>query len=111
MALILLGSIMFSGIGMTLSGLFRDVEAASAVGNAIAFPMMFLSGTYFPLDMMPSYLQAVSKALPLTYLSDGLRYAMVYNFPEGVYTNLAIVGALAVAFIILGAFITRWKER
>jgi ABC-2 type transport system permease protein len=110
-ALILLGSIMFSGIGMTLSGLFRDVEAASAVGNAIAFPMMFLSGTYFPLDMMPTYLQAVSKALPLTYLSDGLRYAMVYNFPEGVYTNLAIVGALAVAFIILGAFITRWKER
>jgi ABC-2 type transport system permease protein len=41
--MILLGSIMFSGIGMTLSGFIKDVEAASALGNAIAFPMMFLS--------------------------------------------------------------------
>ena len=46
--MIFLGSVMFSGIGMTLSGLIKDVEAASAIGNAIAFPMMFLSGTYFP---------------------------------------------------------------
>jgi len=41
---------------------------ARATGNAIAFPMMFLSGTYFPLEVMPPYLQTVSKALPLIYL-------------------------------------------
>ncbi|MBM4400678.1 MAG: hypothetical protein FJ045_01880, partial [Crenarchaeota archaeon] len=69
-ALILLGSIMFSGMGMALSGFIKDVEAASAIGNAIAFPMMFLSGTYFPMEIMPSYLQTISKALPLTYVSE-----------------------------------------
>ena len=109
--LIFLGSVMFSGIGMLLSGLIKDVEAASAVGNAIAFPMMFLSGAYFPMEFMPSYIQTIAKALPLTYFADGLRYAMIYKYPEGVYTNMAIVAVLAVGFIIVGALVTRWKEK
>jgi ABC-2 type transport system permease protein len=109
--MILLGSIMFSGIGMTLSGFIKDVEAASAIGNAIAFPMMFLSGTYFPLEIMPSYLQTISKALPLTYFSQGLKSAMLYKDPEGIYINMAIVAVLAVAFIVVGSLVTRWKEK
>jgi ABC-2 type transport system permease protein len=109
--MILLGSIMFSGIGMTLSGFIKDVEAASAIGNAIAFPMMFLSGTYFPLEIMPSYLQTISKALPLTYFSQGLKSAMLYKDPGGIYINMAIVAVLAVVFIIVGALVTRWKEK
>jgi ABC-2 type transport system permease protein len=109
--LIFLGSIMFSGMGMLLSGFIKDVEAASAIGNAIAFPMMFLSGTYFPLELMPSYIQMVSKALPLTYFTDGLRYSLLYQYPEGVYTNMAIVAVLAVVFLVLGAFVTKWKEK
>ena len=64
LTLIFLGSVMFSGMGMILSGLVKDVEAASAIGNAIAFPMMFLSGTYFPLEFMPSYLQTVATRCP-----------------------------------------------
>jgi ABC-2 type transport system permease protein len=109
--LIFLGSVMFSGIGMLLSGVVKDVEAASALGNAIAFPMMFLSGTYFPLEFMPGYMQSIAKVLPLTYFSDGLRYALLYKYPEGIYTNMAIVAVLAVVFIVLGSFVTRWKEK
>lgn len=109
--LIFLGSVMFSGVELILSGLVKDVEAASAIGNAIAFPMMFLSGTYFPLEFMPSYLQTVAKALPLTYFSDGLRYAMIYQYTAGIYTNMAVVAALVVAFILIGSQVTRWKEK
>ncbi len=109
--LILLGSMMFSGIGMTLSGFIKDVEAASAIGNAIAFPMMFLSGTYFPLEIMPSYIQTISKALPLTYFSEGLKASMLYGYAEGIYFNMAIVAILAVVFIIVGALVTRWKSK
>jgi len=107
--MILLGSIMFSGMGMILSGFIKDVEAASAIGNAIAFPMMFLSGTYFPIEVMPSYIQTISKVLPLTYFSEGLKYSMLYKYPEGVYFNMAIVAVLAGVFIIIGAMVTRWK--
>jgi len=109
--LILLGSIMFSGIGMTVSGLLKDAEAASALGNALAFPMMFLSGTYFPLEWMPSYLQTISTALPPTYFSEGLKNSMIYQNFESALLNMAIVAVLAVVFIIIGALVTRWKEK
>ena len=77
----------------------------------INFPLMFLSETYFPLEMMPSYLQTISKALPLTYFSEGLKHAMIYKNPEGVYLNMAIVAVLAVIFIIVGSLVTKWKEK
>ena len=109
--MIFIGSVMFSGLGMILGGLVKDVEAAVALGNAIAYPMMFLSGTYFPLEIMPSYLQSISRVLPLTYFSDGLRYALIYRYTEGVFTNMAVITVLAVAFILIGAVVTRWKEK
>lgn len=110
-AIILLGSIMFSGIGMALSGVIKDVEAATAIGNVIAFPMMYLSGTFYPLELMPSFIQTVAKALPLTYFSEGLKYSMLYKYPEGIYMNMAVIAALAVIFIIVGALVTRWKSK
>lgn len=110
-SLIFLGSVMFSGIGMILSGFIKDVEAASAIGNAIAFPMMFLSGTYWPIEFMPTYLQAFSRILPLTYFSEGLRYAMIYNYGAGIVTSMAVVSVLAAVFIIVGAIVTQWKEK
>jgi ABC-2 type transport system permease protein len=109
--LVFLGSVMFSGIGMLLSGLVKDVEAASAIGNAIAFPMMFLSGTYFPMEFMPAYLQSFARILPLTYFSEGLRYAMISKYSEGIFASMAIITALAVVFIIIGSLVTRWKEK
>ena len=39
--------------------------------------MMFLSGTFFPIDQMPQSLQAVARLIPLTYLADALRQVMV----------------------------------
>ena len=105
------GAILFSGIGMTLAGLVSDPEAASGLGNAIAFPMMFLSGTFWSLDVMPFYLQAVARVLPLTYFADGLRDAMILNNHTAALTNLGITAGFAVAFVAIGAWATRWQEK
>jgi len=58
---------------MMIAGLVKDPEAASGIGNAIALPMMFLSGSFWPVEIMPKYLQTIAKFLPLTYFSDGSR--------------------------------------
>lgn len=107
---LIVGAVLFSGIGMTLAGLVSDPEAAAGLGNAIAFPMMFLSGTFWPIDIMPSYLQAAAKVLPLTYFADGLRASMVLNNASSALMNLEITLAFAVVFIAIGAWATRWKE-
>jgi ABC-2 type transport system permease protein len=107
---LIVGAILFAGIGTTLAGLVSDPEAASGLGNAIAFPMMFLSGTFWQIDVMPSYLQSVAKFLPLTYFADGLRASMVLNNVNSALTDMAICAGFAVVFIAIGALATRWRE-
>jgi ABC-2 type transport system permease protein len=109
--LIIAGAVAFSGMGLVLAGVLKDVEAVSAAGNALSFPMMFLSGSYIPLEIMPSYMQTFAQFLPLTYLSNGLRAALVTGDTNSAIMNLAIVLAMGMVMILLGSRLTRWKER
>ncbi len=110
LGLIFLGSVVFCGMGLTLGGMIKDIEAANAAGNAIAFPMMFLSGAFFPLEMMPDFMNAIAKVLPLYYFHDGLRKIMIYGNPEGAVLPFAIFAVLAVVFVFVGIRMTKWGE-
>jgi ABC-2 type transport system permease protein len=108
--LIVSGAIAFPGIGMVVARFVKESDAADAAGNAITFPMMFLSGSFFPLEMMPDFLQQIAKVLPLTYLNNGLRDSMIYGNVTGALTNMAIMLGIGAFFIILGALITNWRQ-
>ncbi len=71
--LALLGSAVFMAIGFAIAGWAKNEDQAQPVAQLIQFPMMFLSGTFFPRDSFPHALQAVTGFLPLTYLADALR--------------------------------------
>jgi len=111
LAFIAVGALLFTSLGMLFGTIVRDPESGVAVANAIGFPMMFLSGSFWPLEQMPSYLQTVSRALPLTYLNAGLRDTMVFGNTSGALLNLAVVSVLAVALFLLSAKLVSWKER
>jgi ABC-2 type transport system permease protein len=74
--LVLVGAIMFLGLGFAISGFAKTVESVPAIANLVIFPMLFLGGTFFPLDTMPDWLQNIAKYLPLTYFSEALRDVM-----------------------------------
>ena len=67
----------FGGIGMILTRVANEAESAAAAANFIMFPMMFLAGSFFPLEMMPGFLQTIARILPLYYVNEGLRASMV----------------------------------
>lgn len=71
-----LGGIMFLGMGFTISGLAKTVDAVPAIANLIVFPMLFLSGVFFPTNAMPTWLQSVVEYLPLTHFADAVREVM-----------------------------------
>ena len=110
LAIIISGALVFPGIGMVVARFVKDEEAADAAGNAITFPMMFLSGTFFPLEIMPDILQNIARVLPLTYMNEGLRDAMIFGRPEGALLNMTVILVLGAAFIILGSLVTSWRE-
>jgi ABC-2 type transport system permease protein len=75
--LLLLGIFSFVGLGIVITSFTKDQETAQMLMMTLMFPMMFLSGVFFPIQQMPWYMQGVSKFLPLTYAADALRKVMV----------------------------------
>jgi ABC-2 type transport system permease protein len=75
--LLLLGVFSFVGIGIVITSFAKDQETATMLMMTLMFPMMFLSGVFFPIQQMPWYMQDISRVLPLTYASQALRKVMV----------------------------------
>ena len=108
--LVIATSFLFSGMGMLIGRFVKEEETADMAGGAITFPMMFLAGTFFPLEQMPEFLQSIAQVLPLYYVNEGLRNAMIYeNFDKTLYFS-AFVLVFAAVFFILGVVFTKWKE-
>ncbi|RPI01935.1 MAG: ABC transporter permease [Zetaproteobacteria bacterium] len=100
----------FAGMGMILTRVATEAESAVAAANVIMFPMMFLSGSFFPLEMMPGFLQTFARVLPLYYVNEGLRASMVFADTMTALRCSAVIGAFAAAVFILGTLSTRWEE-
>jgi ABC-2 type transport system permease protein len=100
----------FVGIGMILTRFAKEAESAAAAANAISFPMMFLSGSFFPLEMMPGFMQTVARILPLYYVNEGLRASMVFDDPMTALRYSAIIGVFAAMVFSLGIIATKWEE-
>jgi ABC-2 type transport system permease protein len=109
--LIAAGTVEFTSLGMLLGIFIRDQETAAAIANAIGFPMMFLAGSFFPLDLFPSYLRAVANFLPLTYLNEGLRATMVLGNDATALVDLAVTAVFAGACFIIAARGLSWKSK
>jgi ABC-2 type transport system permease protein len=108
--MVAMASLMFTGLGMIIARFVKDPDGADAAANVITFPMMFLSGSFFPLSQMPQFLQTIAQVLPLTYVSEGLRAAMIFGQPQQAIVNTAFITVLGVISIAVGSFITKWEE-
>ncbi len=64
----------------------------------------FLSGALFPLSNLPKLLNVITSFDPLTYGVDGLRGALLGIFHFGVMTDIAVLCAVALAFISVGSY-------
>lgn len=100
----------FSGVGMLFGRLARDAQSAAALANVITFPMMFLSGSFFPLEQMPDFLQSFARILPLYYVNQGLRESMLFENMLAAGQNTVVIGVFAVIVFALGVYLTTWKQ-
>lgn len=109
-ALILTGIMTFVGLGMIFAAILKSEESASSASTMIIFPLMFLSGTFFSIDLMPSFLKAIAQISPLTYLNYGLRDVMISGNASDALFNLGVVAAIGVVFFAAGVALMKWKE-
>ncbi|AKI97711.1 ABC transporter permease [Kosmotoga pacifica] len=83
---LVLGIMSFIGVGIIVTASAPDQETSQMMLTTLMFPMMFLSGVFFPVNQMPSFMQSLSKFFPLTYAADALRKVMILG---GTLSNIS----------------------
>ncbi|USN97025.1 MAG: ABC transporter permease [Candidatus Nomurabacteria bacterium] len=107
---LMLGVITILGIGLALGGWAKNERQAAPLSNIIVFPMMFLSGTFFPRFLMPEWLQTFSGFLPLTPIIDGIRLIAT----EGkhlweITPQLGLMGIWMIVIYFIAFRVFRWE--
>ncbi|MCW2764707.1 MAG: transporter permease [Nocardioides sp.] len=109
--LLVVGTLCFMALGLLAGALTKTQEAAVNAANFIVLPMAFLSGSFFPLDGAPGWLQAVSEALPLRHLNDGMLDVMVRGEgPSAALIPIAILATFAIVVTLIAARLFSWES-
>lgn len=100
--LLLLGIFSFVGLGILVSAAAAEQETATQLLFMFQFPMLFLSGTFFPIQQMPAAMQAIAHILPLTYAIEALRKVIILGAgPSAVANELLILTAFGVVTLTI----------
>lgn len=103
-------------LSMGLSALFLALalrstrhETQMAVVNLINMPLMFASNTFFPIKMMPEWIQTIASVNPVSYLTDALRQLTVFSMDaSALITDFIYLGVFAVVLSVIGVLLS-WQ--
>ena len=102
--------IVIFGFGLAIGGWAKSEDRAAPLTNLISFPMMFLSGTFFPTYIMPFWLQDISKFLPLTPVIDGLREIISQGKTIlDLGPQLLLIAVWTIIIYIISFAVFRWE--
>lgn len=107
---IILGTLTFLAMGYMLSAFAKNQQTLMPLIMFVQFPMMFLSGIFFPLEMMPGFMRPIMDAMPLTYLGDSIRQIMVESSAMHSHLiNIGVLGGWFVVCLILAVRFFKWE--
>jgi len=102
--IVFLSSFTFTGFGVLISCVAKDPKEAAGYNHLLSWPMVFVSGVFFPLEALPRWLQYVSRAFPLIYSVEALRAVMIKGrgFSD-VALDLLVLACFAASSLYLGS--------
>jgi ABC-2 type transport system permease protein len=105
-----IGAVTFISLGYVIASFARTEEAANGMTSIVQFPLMFLSGIFFPIELMPQWLKGVATFMPLTYLGDALRQTMVGGSAFApLPLDMAVLGGWLLVCLGISARYFRWQ--
>jgi ABC-2 type transport system permease protein len=109
---VVLGSLMFLGLGFTVSGLSKTTDSVPVLANLAVFPMFFLGDVFFSNSNMPHWLQTIASFVPLTYLAKAMRGVMADGAGlDDIKWNLAGMVVWAAVLITAATVTFNFQER
>ena len=106
---VLFSTLSILSIGFIVASVVPTARFAQPVGTLLFYPMVVLSGLFFPIAVLPSYVQALARVLPVSYAVSLMRG--IWR-GEGWVAHAGDLAALAAVFLIcvtLSAWVFRWE--
>ena len=103
-AFMLMIAIVFAALGTTIGSALKDMQGFQMTMNFLVLPIFFLSGALVPLNNLPRVLTWITSADPLAYGIDGMRSALLGITHFGPVLDGAVLAAVALLFLSLGAY-------
>jgi ABC transporter DrrB family efflux protein len=104
-----------AAFGFALSWIFafvslvvRGAETAQTAGFVLLFPLVFASSVFVPVSTLPSWLQPIAEASPVTLTADAARtLALIGGVPDSLGGSLAWIAGIVAVFVPLSV----WRYR
>ena len=104
-AFTLLSSFILGNIGI-IAGLWAEkFDHMATVTNFVIVPLSFLSGTFYSIEKLPEFLQAVSKVNPFFYMIDGFRYSFIGQSDGSIVFGLVYLSILSLLIWFISYFL------
>ncbi|MEM3464152.1 MAG: ABC transporter permease, partial [Candidatus Bathyarchaeia archaeon] len=98
-----------SSIFLALALRSTRMETQMAVVNLINLPLMFASNTFFPISMMPDWIQAIARVNPISYLTDAIRQLTILPLDtSALILDFTVLSAFATVFAAVGIALS-WR--
>ncbi len=108
--LVLIGATSFLALGFMISSLAGTAKSATLAATAVAMPMMFLAGIFFPLDMVPGWLAVIARCLPLYYFAEALREVMIHGASlAAVWLEILVMVVFGIVCFLISVKFFRWE--
>jgi len=109
--LVIAGTLAFLSIGLLAGAWAKTEESANVIVNLLVLPMAFLSGSFFPLEITPQWIQQLAKIFPLRHLVIGMQDVMVRGKSAvSVLPEIGILLGFAVVVSAIAWRVFRWDE-
>jgi ABC-2 type transport system permease protein len=104
---VVLGAALFATFSLIVACLVKTRERFMGIGQLLTMPLFFASNAIYPIELMPGWLRAISRANPLSYEVDALRALMLHGGTStfGLPTDYAVLLASTAVLVIVGAYL------
>ena len=110
---LVIGSASFCALGLAMTGLISNAEAAPAIVNGSILPLLFISDIFIPLQDAPDWLKTVGAIFPVKHFSEALGTA--FNpFETGAgfeWGALAVIAAWGIGGVLFAMRFFSWEPR
>ncbi len=110
MVLSFIALLLFMGLGFIVSGMAKNESTIPPLGNLITLPQFLLAGTFFPIEVFPSWLQPICRVLPLTHFNNAMRkIAFEGAHLSDCFNELGILLLWSVVVYIVAIKVFKWE--